>query len=243
MDSQYLVEIFELESKLLDATLRHHPILRPLFSRNFRGVDALELKHAYLQLLKLKADYVQYTVPALRAAGEALRRGDAEDRWWSEQLLEYASNETDTQDYGHHVWAHDDMRALGAPPELLDAPTHPSAVLYRRYFVDDAARHPYAILGAKGVLEQFSIRVSDDVVRGIVESGIPRAERAVSFFSHHGALDIDHVRTGNRNVAQLVHPQRRFQVLEGAYFTSGAYRALVHHLLPCRCSSAARSTG
>ena len=233
MDSQYLVEIFEREGKLLDATLRHHPMLWPLFSRNFRGVDAAELKHAYLQLLKLKADYVQYTVPALRAAGEALRDGDDEDRWWSERLLTYATGETDgARDCGHHVWARDDMRALGAPPELVDALPHPSAVLYRRYFVDDAGRHPYAILGAKGVLENFSIRVSDDVVRGIVESGIPRAEHAVSFFSHHGTLDIDHVRTGNCNVVQLMHPQKRFQVLEGAYFTSGAYRALVHHLLP-----------
>jgi pyrroloquinoline quinone (PQQ) biosynthesis protein C len=233
MDSQYLVDIFELEGKLLDATLRHHPMLRPLFSRNFGGVDAAELRHTYLQLLKLKADYVQYTVPALRAAGEALRGGDDDDRRWSERLLAYAAGETDgPQDRGHHVWARDDMRALGAPPELVDAPPHPSAVLYRRYFVDEAVRHPYAILGAKGVLEHFSIRVSDDVVRGIVESGIPRAEDAVSFFSHHGTLDIDHVRTGNRNVVQLVHPQRQFQVLEGAYFTSGAYRALVHHLLP-----------
>lgn len=233
MDSQYLVEIFELESQLLDATLRHHPMLRPLFSRNFRGVDAALLKRAYLQLLKLKADYVQYTVPALRAAGEALRDGDDEDRRWSERLLAYAAGETDgPQDSGHHVWARDDMRALGAPPELVDAPPHPSAVLYGKYFVDDAVRHPYAILGAKGVLEHFSIRVSDDVVRGIVESGIPRAEDAVRFFSHHGVLDIDHVRTGNRNVVQLMHPQKRFQVLEGVYFTSGAYRALVHHLLP-----------
>lgn len=233
MDSQYLVEIFEREGKLLDATLRHHPMLGPLFSRNFRGVDAAELKQAYLQLLKLKADYVQYTVPALRAAGEALHDGDDEDRRWSERLLMYADGETDCpRNCGHHVWARDDMRALGAPAELVDAPPHPSAVLYRRYFVDEAVRHPYAILGAKGVLENFSIRVSDDVVRGIVESGIPRAEYAVSFFSHHGVLDIDHVRTGNGNVVQLMHPQKRFQVLEGAYFTSGAYRALVHHLLP-----------
>jgi hypothetical protein len=233
MDSQYLVEIFELESKLLDATLRHHPMLRPLFSRNFLGVDAAVLKHTYLQLLKLKADYVQYTVPALRAAGQALREGDDDDRRWSEQLLAYAAGETDSaQDSGHHVWARDDMRVLGAPPELVDAPPHPSAVLYRRYFVDEAGRHPYAILGAKGVLEHFSIRVSDDVVRGIVESGIPRAEDAVSFFRHHGVLDLDHVRAGNQHVVQLMHPHKRFQVLEGAYFTSGAYRALVHHLLP-----------
>jgi hypothetical protein len=233
MDIQYLIDVFELEGGALDATLRHHPQLRPLFSRNFRGVDGSALKRAYLQLLKLKADYVQYTVPALRAAGRALRDGDDEDRRWSELFLGYAAGETDEQgDYGHHIWARDDMKALGASSELLDAPPHASAILYRKFFVDDAGQHPYAILGTKGVLEHFSIRVSDDVVRGVLESGIANAENATSFFRHHGVLDIDHVREGDRNLERIEHAQKHFQILEGAYFTSGTYRSLVRYVLP-----------
>jgi hypothetical protein len=233
MDIQHLINVFELEGRLLDATLRHHEPLRPLFSRQFGGVDASALKQAYLQLLKLKFDYVQYTVPALLASGEALRDGDPEDRRWSALFLDYAAGENDEQgDYGHHIWARDDMKALGAPAALLEAPPHPSAVIYGKYFVDDAARHPYAILGAKGVLEHFSIRVSDDVVRGIIESGIANAENATSFFCHHGVLDIDHVRDGVRNLGTLEHAHKRLQVVEGAYFTSGTYRSLVYCLLP-----------
>jgi hypothetical protein len=233
MDVQHLLNVFEREGSLLDATLRGHPRLRPLFSRNFQGVDSNALKCVYLRLLKLKADYVQYTVPALRAAGEALRGGDDEDRRWSALLLDYVVGETDRAfDHGHHIWARDDMRALGASPELIDAPPHPSAILYAKYFIDDVDRHPYAILGAKGVLEHFSIRVSDDVVRGIVESGIANAQNATRFFGHHGVVDIDHVREGDHNLSQLEHAQKRFQILEGAYFTSGAYRSLVHYLLP-----------
>lgn len=233
MHIQHLIDIFELEGRALDATLRQHPALRSLFSRNFQGVDADALRRAYLQLLKLSADYVQHTVPALRAAGEALRTGDDEDRRWSRMLLDYATGESDEQaGYGHHVWARDDMAALGASPELLDAPAHPSAVVYGKYFVDDAGRHPYAILGAKGVLEHLSIRSADDLVRGLVDSGIPNARNAISFIYHHGVLDIDHVREGDRNLRQLEHVHKRRQVLEGAYFTSGSYRALVHYLLP-----------
>lgn len=233
MKIQHLIDVFELESRLLDATLRHHPQLRPLFSRNFRSVNTSALKRAYLQLLKLKADYVQYTVPALRAAGHALRDGDDEDRRWSAVFLEYSAGETDEQgDYGHHIWARDDMKALGASQDLLDAPPHANAILYRKFFVDDAGQHPYAILGTKGVLEHFSIRVSDDVVRGLIESGIANAENATSFFRHHGVLDIDHVREGDRNLEKLQHAQKRLQILEGAYFTSGIYRSLVHYLLP-----------
>jgi hypothetical protein len=233
MDIQQLINVFELESRSLDNMLRQHPTLRPLFSRSYRGVDTTALRQAYLQLLKVKADYVQYTVPALRAAGETLAAGDDEDRRWSSRFLEYASGEIDeVEDYGHHIWARDDMKALGATADLLDAPAHPHAVLYGKYFVDDVARHPYAILGAKGVLEHFSIRISDDVVRGIVDSGIPNADQATQFFHHHGVLDIDHVREGDRNLRNLEHAEKRFQILEAAYFTSGTYRSLIHNALP-----------
>lgn len=234
MDTQYLIDVFELESRSLDALLRQHPLLRSLFSPSLRAPDANALRGAYLHLLKLSADYTQYTVPALRAAGEALRGGDATDRRWSELFLGYAADETDTRDpnYGHHVWARDDMKALDPTTDLLDTPTHTSAVLYGTYFVDDAAQHPYAILGAKGVLEHFAIRTADDIARGVRESGIPHAEDATRFFQHHGVLDLDHVREGDRNLQGLEQAEKRRQILEGAYVTSGTYRALVHHLLP-----------
>ena len=233
MQLRQLIDAFEHEGRLLDTTLRHHPRLRSLFTRDFAGVDRPSLARAYQTLLKLKADYVCFTVPALRAAGEALRDGDDEDRRWSALFLGYATGETDERgDYGHHVWAIEDMKALGAPRELVEAAPPPSAVAYGEYFVGAAAAHPYAVLGAKGVLEHFSLRVSDELVRGLLESGIANAERATSFFRHHGVLDIDHVRDGDRNLERLADPRKRLQVLEGAYFTSGAYRALVHEMLP-----------
>ena len=233
MDLRYLTETFERESRDLDTLLRTHPLLQPLFKREYGGIALDELRGAYLQLLKLKADYVQYTVPALRAAGEALRNGDEEDRQWSSVFLSYAHDETDEQEaYGHHIWARNDMIALGAPEELLAAPTDPSAALYGQYFIGGAARHPYAILGAKGVLERFSIKVSDDLVRGLVESGIPNATNAIQFFQHHGVLDIDHVRQGDRNLAQLAAGPKHLQILDAVYVTTGHYRAMVHHMLP-----------
>lgn len=233
MHLTHLLTAFDVEGRQLDSTLRTHPQLRPLFTLDFSGTTPEALRAAYLRLLKLKADYVLYTVPMLRAAGEALRNGDAEDRAWSERLLHYADGETDEEkDYGHHIWALDDMKALGATADLLDAPPHASIQMYGQFFVEDAGRHPYACLGAKGVLEDFSLRVSDDIVRGLLASGIPNAENAVSFFSEHGHLDIEHVRAGSKNLERLADPAKRRQVLEGAYFTSGAYRGFVHYHLP-----------
>jgi hypothetical protein len=233
MDIQYLVDIFDLESRALDALVRGHSHLRPLFTRDFTGVDIGALRNAYLQLLKISADYVQYTVPALRAAGRALRDGDAVDRHWSELFLSYAVDETDENGgRGHHLWAREDMLALGASRDLVDAPPHFGAVLYGTYFVDDAAKHPYAILGAKGVLEHAAARSAGDLARGVLEAGIPNAENATQFFHHHGVLDVDHVREGNHNLRQLEDVNRWRQIVEGAYVTTGTYRALIHHVLP-----------
>jgi hypothetical protein len=230
MDIELLVDAFEHEGELLDATLRRHPLLEPIFDGGSRNPDVV--RRAYLRLLKLKADYVRFTVPALRAAGKALEGGDEEDRAWSGLFLGYSAGETDQDgDVGHHVWALEDMRALDAPRDLIEAPLHHCAEVYARYFVGEANRHPYAILGAKGVLEHFSIRVSDDIVRGVRASKIPNAENAVKFFAHHGVLDIEHVREGDKNLGKLSATDKRLQVLEGAYFTSGIYRSFVRHAL------------
>jgi hypothetical protein len=233
MDIQHLVNVFELESRSLDTMVRQHPLLRPMFLRDFRGVSTTMTRQAYLRLLKLSADYVQYSVPALRAAGEALQNGDAEDRAWSAMFLEYAAGETDeAEDYGHHIWARDDIKAIDPESELLHAPVHPHALIYGQYFIEDVARHPYAILGAKGVLEHLSIRMADDLVRGILDSGVANADKATQFFHHHGVLDIEHVREGDKNLGKLTSERKRLQILEAAYFTSGTYRALIHYTLP-----------
>jgi hypothetical protein len=226
MDIRHLIELFEIESGTLNTALRQHAHLRPLFSRDFKGVDLNALKLSYLQLLKMSADYVQFTCPAFRAAGQALSGGDEDDRRWSKVFLEYSDGETDEeQGYGHEVWAHNDMKALGASPSLLDASPHASVLLYGEYFVNEAARHPYAILGAKGVLEHLSIIASDDIADGMLKSRIAGAEKATTFVRHHGVLDIEHVREGDRNLERSLKDARKIrQVFEGVCFTSTVYR-------------------
>lgn len=228
LDHDLLLFIVNLEAGGLERLVRSHPALSPLFGPARPRPRVSELRDAYLRLLKVKADYVRWTVPMLRAAGEALRGGDDEDRAWSDVFVGYSRDETDTREgYGHHVWALDDMRALGAPEAALSAPAHPSVAAYARYFVDEAARHPYAILGAKAVLEHLSLRISDDLVQGVMSSGIEGAAGAVTFFGRHGVLDIDHVQGGDQNLARIRRPERRHEVLAGAYFTSGCYRAFL----------------
>jgi Iron-containing redox enzyme len=242
MDIRHLIELFEIESETLNILLREHAHLRPLFSRNFKGVDLNALKLSYLQFLKMKVDYVHFTCPAFRAAGEALSGGDEEDRRWSKVFLEYSDGETDQEaGYGHEVWALNDMKALGASPSLLDASPHASALLYGEYFVNEAARHPYAILGAKGVLEHLSIIMADDIADGMRESRIAGAENATTFFRQHGVLDIEHVGEGDRNlVRSLKGAQRIRQVFDSILFTSTVYRWMLKSYVS-RVGSAANS--
>jgi Iron-containing redox enzyme len=232
MEISYLTTVFDIEAEALDMAVRTSPSLKPFFSLDFTQASVDQLRESYLRFLKVSADYVQFTVPMLRACGEALRQGDDEDRAWSELILGYGNDETDGEEhYGHHIWARDDMTALGANEALLDAPPHPSVVQYGKYFVEGAKQHPYAVLGVKGVLEHLSIRMCDDLIKGLLESRIPNAEKARSFFHHHGVLDIDHVRAGDKNLERLRGEQKRAQILEGAYFAGGAYRTFLRFAL------------
>jgi hypothetical protein len=215
------------EARLLDATLRWHHQLRRLFLRSFEPGDPAPLTHAYLRLLKLNADFLQYLAPALRASSHALRHGDAADRRWSDRLMRLGAGSAAAE---RTAWLRDDMRALGASAELVDGPPHTHAIVYGRFCVGDAARHPYAILGAKGVVDRLLARIAGDLARGVLAAGIANADRATRFLRAHAA-DPTTARDGDRELEDLVHPHQRCQALEGAYITSGSYRTLVHHLL------------
>ena len=229
MNFEHFLPTIDVEARALNVAVRANPSLQPFFSQDFSGKSRDELKQGYLRFLKITADYVACTIPMLRAAGESLRGGSDEDRAWSEIFLAYAADETDEKEqYGHHIWARNDMIALGAPASLLEAPVHATVTTYGKFFVDDARLHPYAILGTKGVLEHLSIAMCDDLVKGVIASGIEGAENAVSFLHHHGILDVDHVREGDRNLARITAAGPRSEVLQGAYLTSGSYRGFLH---------------
>jgi hypothetical protein len=231
MEIRDLIALFDVEADALNLSLRGHPALRPFFSRE-RTESVAELRQTYLRFLKMEADYARYSIPLLHASSRALARGDAEDREWSEFLTGYATDETDLEKaVTHDEWAIADMRALGASEAQVTAPPHPSALVYAKWFIEEAHLRPYAALGLKGVLEHLAIRVCDDMVQGILESGIENAANAVSFLHQHGTIDIGHVRAGDRNLERLGDPAKRLQVLQGAYLTSGSFRAFLRFCL------------
>jgi len=232
VDPQYLIDVFNVEAAAMESTLRRHPRLVCLFTLDFSGIDPVELKKSYLLLLKMHLDYIRFSVPALRVAGTALLDCTAQDRLWGQRMLAYANNAIDkATGYGHEARARDDMIALGAPPELLAAPAAPAAIHYARYLIEDVSRHPYAVLGCKGVFDGLWRLVGGSIVRGIETSAVLGGAGATRFFSGLHRPEGASNRLGMAGLRLLEEDKKQFQALQGAHFTSGVYRTMLAHAL------------
>lgn len=227
--ANYVERALRIEARHLRDVLRENRALRWMIDSEGEPPAVVEARDAYIRLLRMSAEYVQFTVPALREASAVLAlSADPDDRAWSARLAGYMRDETYNADQGHEVWAIEDLADLGAPRE---GTPHPAAVEYGWYFVDQASAHPYAILGAKSVLEELSVRVANVILSGARAVGaVPLAgEEASRFIHHHGDLDVEHGRQGARDLRSLRLPHQLRQVIEGAYFTTGVYRQLAQH--------------
>jgi hypothetical protein len=225
----HLIHVFKGEAASLAEEMYTHPLLGRFFSKDFSGVSTEILKGSYMQWLKMLADYVSYTVPMLRASSENLRDGDDDDGLWSRLFDVEKKEETDEKKKsGHHIWAIDDMKALGASDGFISAPQRNFIKKYGDFHVSFNREHPYGSLGAKGILEHLAVTVCEPMRDGLLVSGIENIANAVSFISAHGELDKEHTKAGNRFVLDHLKSSKKcLQVLAGANATSEMYRALM----------------
>jgi Iron-containing redox enzyme len=231
LDPNYVAGALRIEARHLRDVLLGNPAIRWMIEGGTRPPELGEARDAYARLLQMSAEYVRFTVPALRAASEVLSTSaDSDDLAWSTRLASYVLDETYDVGQGHESWALADLADLGVSCE---GTIHPAAAEYGWYFVDQARSHPYAILGAKSVLEELSVRVANVILSGARNVGaVPASgEEGARFMHHHGDLDVEHGRQGARDLRSLRFAHQRRQVLEGAYITTGVYRQLAHHYL------------
>ncbi|MBS3148912.1 iron-containing redox enzyme family protein [Candidatus Woesearchaeota archaeon] len=223
-----VITTFAREADSLDQALHTHHIIGALLYKKTNTHSVTELTHAYCRWLKMTEQYVRQTAPMLAAAGAALRDGDDEDKTWSCAFLHYKEEEIDSKgNYGHEVWATQGLQALNAPNDIMNAPEPWSMQEYKRFFVTNANQHPYAILGAKGILEHLSILNAPKLENALRVSGIQNIEKALQFINSHGVLDIDHVQEGNARIRHINRTDKLAQIILGAYVTSGSYRAFL----------------
>ncbi len=249
LDGNFVVDTFAREAEGLNWALENNPKLRPFFNYRTSGVDREALKQAYMNWLKLTAEYVRFTLPMLEAAAETLSKGDEEDKAWGERMSHFAAGERD-KGYGHEIWALNDLRALGASEELINAPPPWTVKFYGDRAIEIAGKEPYSIMARKGVLERLSILNSPRLSSGLIASGIlppyerkqgefdeefemnamRHAEQFMTFVVKHGILDFPHTQQGEAAVRTIKDQRKLLQMLEGAFFTSGSYRAIMEHI-------------
>ncbi|MBI4146827.1 hypothetical protein HY489_05825 [Candidatus Woesearchaeota archaeon] len=225
MQAEDIIGLFLTYSAELDSAIRTHKLFEPFFTKRFNGRTIDQLRAAHAAYHHVSAGYTHWTVPLLRAGGEALANGDAEDKACSKAYVKNANDEIDHRGhYGHDRWALNDIQAIGFPEHLAHSPA-PVIVngKYKQFMVDNANLHPYGGLGAKGVLEHLAIHVSGDFCEGFRASGIPNIENGLVFLAQHGILDLDHTKSGNDAVRSISSPAKLEQIAEGSRITREQY--------------------
>lgn len=194
-------------------------LAQPLFADALAGRVTRPM---YCAFLTEAYHHVRHTVPLMMAAGARLGR-DAE--WLRGKLVHYIDEE-----YGHHEWVLNDIRAAGGD---ADAARHSEPAfateLMVAYAYDTVNRgNPVGLLGMVHVLEGTSTALATEAA-GALARALELPARAFTYLSSHGALDVGHVDFFRALVDQLDHPDdqravihaaKRFYRLYGDLFTT-----------------------
>lgn len=194
-------------------------LAQPLFADALAGRVTRPLYRAFLAQAY---HHVCHTVPLMMAAGARL---GTDKEWLRARLVHYIDEE-----YGHHEWILDDIRASGGDGEAVrnSAPGYATELMVA-YAYDTVQRgNPVGLLGMVHVLEGTSTALATQAAHSLANA-LQLPPRAFTYLSSHGELDISHVEffreTVNRlhaaaDRAAVVHAARRFYRLYGEIFAS-----------------------
>ncbi|WP_220446226.1 TenA family transcriptional regulator [Microbulbifer harenosus] len=155
----------------------------PVIQRGARGEITLE---EYVGFLSQAYHHVKHTVPLMMACGSRLT--DSQE-WLRVALAEYIEEET-----GHQEWILNDIAACGADAEAVrHSQPNFSTELMVAYAYDTITRgNPLGFFGMVNVLEGTSIQLAD-MAAGAIQKSLGLPNRAFSYLTSHGALDVGHV--------------------------------------------------
>jgi pyrroloquinoline quinone (PQQ) biosynthesis protein C len=191
----------------------------PVIGQAMAGKVSLAL---YVAFLTEAYHHVKHTLPLLMACGARL---PASHEWLREAMAHYVDEEI-----GHQEWILKDLAACGADAEAVRHGTPAAETeLMVAYAYDLIARgNPVGFLGMVHVLEGTSVNLATHAAQALQTSlGLP--DRAFSYLTSHGSLDLEHVdffagvvnrldNDGDRRA--VVHAARMFYQLYGDIFRS-----------------------
>lgn len=155
----------------------------PAITDTFAGKISLT---RYTAFLTQAYHHVKHTVPLLMAAGARLTD---RDEWLRKAIVEYIDEE-----YGHHEWILNDLKACGADAEAIRySQPHFTTELMVSYVYDQINRvHPASFFGMVHVLEGTSVAMATQAA-GEIKSALGLPPKAFSYLTSHGSLDQEHV--------------------------------------------------
>ena len=141
----------------------------------------------YIAFLSQAFYHVSHTVPLLMSAGSRL---PAEKEWLRAALAEYIEEE-----YGHHEWILNDIRACGGDAEAVrnGAPGRAIELMLAYLYYRIERVNPLCIFGMVHVLEGTSVNIATPIAESL-QHALKLSEEATTYLRSHGALDLEHLK-------------------------------------------------
>lgn len=174
--------------------------------------DALQGKvsrDTYLSFLTEAYHHVRHTVPLLMTCGARMP-----DRlsWLRDAIVEYIDEET-----GHDEWILSDIRHAGGDPETVrhSQPGHATELMVAYAYDGVTRRNPIVFFGMAHVLEGTSVKLASHAA-DVLREALDLPEKAFTYLTSHGALDIEHTRTFADLVNRLDSEEDRSAIVHSA---------------------------
>ncbi len=186
---------------------------------------AQSMQAIYARFLQDSYYHVRAAAKVYALAGSRISETNEELREW---LLRHA-----VEEYGHHLWIMNDLRALGTDPAVL-AKSRPSAwcdalVGYMYYIAGHA--NPVATLGDTYVIEGLSQLFATQLA-GTMKRTLEIPDSAVSYLAKHGEADQGHMDEFRDLVNKHVHREEDYQdILQVSKTEFALYGAIVENLV------------
>ncbi|RMR01382.1 Long-chain fatty acid--CoA ligase [Pseudomonas savastanoi pv. glycinea] len=185
---------------------RHELFNLPIIRDALKGDVSLE---GYRQFLTQAYYHVRHTVPLMMACGARLPQ---RLEWLRKAVCEYIEDE-----YGHEQWVLNDIQACGGDRNAVSngQPSLPIELMVSFLYDTIARDNPVGLFGMVNVLEGTSIALATHAA-GSIREKLNLPEKAFSYLSSHGSLDIEHMQTYRRLMNALDDPSDQAAVIHAS---------------------------
>ncbi|MBL4609732.1 MAG: TenA family transcriptional regulator [Pseudomonadaceae bacterium] len=166
-------------------------------------------RNSYIAFLTEAFHHVSHTVPLLMACGARI---SARQEWLRNAMAEYIEEEL-----GHQEWILNDLRACGADADAVreSQPAMATELMVSTMYDRINRLNPVSMLGMVFVLEGTSTLLATQAAGSLKQSlGLP--DKAFSYLTSHGALDLEHMKFFEQLVNRLEDPADQHAVVHTA---------------------------